>query len=170
VDAADLQGKLILDAGCGNGRLTAAVSTFGSEIVGMDLSAGIDRAQTVKKRYAGNHEPFVHFVQGNVLELPFRRGSFDIVHSSGVLHHTPSTERAFLSILSAARRGACVYIQLYRRREAWVGIPNILIRSVTSRLPTGFLYRMCRAAVPIHTALVRLVAHIRGETTAIGEA
>src|SRR5207237_7382249 len=138
--------SLLLDARCGNGRLTATLATFGAEIVGVDLSAGIDRAQAAKQRYATGHEAFVHFVQANVMELPFRPGSFDIVHSSGVLHHTPNTERAFLSILSGVRRGGRVYVQLYRRREAWVSIPNMLIRSVTSRLPTRFLYRLCRAA------------------------
>lgn len=165
-----LRGALILDAGCGNGRLTASVATFGAEIVGIDLSGGIERAQAGKSRYAGERDHFVHFVQGNVMELPLASGSFDMIHSSGVLHHTPSTERAFASFLAAVRPGGRVYVQLYRRREAWVGIPNALLRSVTSRLPTRLLYRLCWAAVPLHTVLVLLVARLRGENSPVASA
>jgi uncharacterized protein YbaR (Trm112 family)/2-polyprenyl-3-methyl-5-hydroxy-6-metoxy-1,4-benzoquinol methylase len=163
----DLRGALIFDAGCGNGRLTASLANFGAEIVGMELSAGVNKAQAGKARYAGAGEHFVHFIQGNVMELPIRPGCFDIIHSSGVLHHTPNTERAFASFLTAGRPGGRVYVQLYRRREAWVGIPNALLRSVTSRLPVRLLYRLCWAAVPVHTALVRLVARLRGENTQV---
>lgn len=170
IDAQGLQGALILDAGCGNGRLTASLAGFGAEIVGMDLSVGIERAHTGKARYAGENAPYVHFVQGNVMEPPLVPGSFDVIHSSGVLHHTPSTERAFAKFLTLVRHGGRVYVQLYRRREAWVGIPNALVRMITSRLPTRFLYRLCWAAVPIHTALVQLVARLRGENTPIASA
>jgi 2-polyprenyl-3-methyl-5-hydroxy-6-metoxy-1,4-benzoquinol methylase/uncharacterized protein YbaR (Trm112 family) len=166
----ELEGALILDAGCGNGRLTASLADFGAEIVGMDLSAGVDRAQAGKRRFAGDRAHFVHFIQANVMELPIRPGRFDLIHSSGVLHHTPSTERAFTSFLSAVRPGGRVYAQFYRRRAAWIGIPNAIIRSITSRLPPRPLYRLCWAMVPLHTALVRLVARLRGESSPIGAA
>jgi uncharacterized protein YbaR (Trm112 family)/2-polyprenyl-3-methyl-5-hydroxy-6-metoxy-1,4-benzoquinol methylase len=166
----EVSGALIFDAGCGNGRLTASLAAFGAEIVGMDLSAGIDRAAAGKQRYAGDRHHFVHFIQGNVMQLPVFPGGFDIIHSSGVLHHTPSTERAFASFLSSVRPGGRVYVQLYRRREAWVGIPNVVLRSVTSRLPPRLLYRLCEAAVPLHTALVLLVARLRGENSPIASA
>ena len=170
IEPEGLRNSLILDAGCGNGRLTASLAGFGAEIVGMDLSVGIDRAHAGKARYAGENAHFVHFVQGNIMEPPLAPGSFDIIHSSGVLHHTPSTERAFASFLTLARPGGRVYVQLYRRREAWVGIPNAVLRRVTSRLPTRLLYRLCLAAVPLHTALVMLVARLRGENSPIESA
>jgi 2-polyprenyl-3-methyl-5-hydroxy-6-metoxy-1,4-benzoquinol methylase/uncharacterized protein YbaR (Trm112 family) len=170
VEREELRGALILDAGCGNGRLTASITNFGAEVVGMDLSAGIERAQAGRARYAGERQHFVHFVQGNVMELPFRCGSFDAIHSSGVLHHTPSVKRAFTSFLSSVRPGGRVYVQLYRRREAWVRIPNALLRTVTSRLSPNLLYRICWAAVPLHTALVIFVARLRGENSPIASA
>jgi SAM-dependent methyltransferase/uncharacterized protein YbaR (Trm112 family) len=163
----ELKGALIFDAGCGNGRLTASLADFGAEVVGMELSAGVDKAQASKPQYAGPREHFVHFIRGNVMELPVRPGRFDVIHSSGVLHHTPSTERAFASFLTAGRPGGRVYVQLYRTREAWVGIPNALLRGVTSRLPVRLLYRLCWVAVPLHSALVRFVARLRGEHSAI---
>jgi SAM-dependent methyltransferase/uncharacterized protein YbaR (Trm112 family) len=172
IDAAaeQLRGATVLDAGCGNGKLTATIAAYGAEVVGMDLSRSVERANVNRASLAGSRALFVHFVQGNVMEPPFRRGAFDYVHSSGVLHHTPDTERAFRSILPLARHPGKVYVQLYRRREPWVGVPNRLLRAFTSRLPPGLLYYLCYAAVPAHTAAVRLVARLRGERTRIHEA
>lgn len=159
----DMQGALIFDAGCGNGRLTASIADFGAEIVGMDLSASIDRARAGQAQFGGARQHFVHFIQGNVMEPPVRPGAFDMVHSSGVLVATPSVERGLASLMSALRRGGRVYIQLYRKREAWVGIPNAVLRAITTRLPVRLLYRVCWALVPLHTALVLFVARQRGE-------
>ena len=170
VEQDELGGALILDGGCGNGRLTASLASFGAEIVGIELSVGIERAQSGRDHYAGEHAPLVHFLQGNVMEPPLRAGCFDIVHSSGVLHHTPSVERALAGLLPALRPGGRVYVQLYRRREAWVGIPNELLRRLTSRLRPRLLYRLCWAAVPMHTALVLAVAQLRGENSPIASA
>jgi SAM-dependent methyltransferase/uncharacterized protein YbaR (Trm112 family) len=165
-----LRGALVLDAGCGNGRLAAHVAEFGTEIVAMDLSSSVEQANAKIEGRAGARAPFVHYVQGNVLEPPFPAVAFDHVHASGVLHHTPDSERALRQLLTTLRPGGRVYVQLYRRREAWVGVPNTLIRSVTSRLPTELLYRLCWLTVPLHTALVRLVARLRGESSPIGAA
>lgn len=162
-----LRGSLVLDAGCGNGKLTASVAAYGAEIVGMDLSRSVERAAENAERSAGENAPFVHFVQGNVLEPPFAAESFDHLHSSGVLHHTPDTWRAFRSFLTLGRPGAHVYVQLYRVREPWVGIPNRMIRAVTSRLPVDVTWRLCWHMVPLHTMAVRLVAGLRGERTPI---
>jgi SAM-dependent methyltransferase len=168
--AEQLQGALLLDAGCGNGRLTAAVAGYGAEVVGMDLSRSVARAEEHRLEQAGSRAAFLHFVQGNIMEPPLVERAFDHIHTSGVLHHTPDTERAFRSFLTLGRPGGQVYVQLYRRREAWVRIPNAILRFFTCRMPVRFLYCLCYAMVPLHTALVLLVARCRGEKSPIREA
>ena len=170
VDEASLAGAVVLDAGCGNGRLTASIAGYGAEVVGMDLSGSVERAHANRHTVAGDRAPFVHFVQGNLMEPPLRPGAFDYVHTSGVLHHTPDTRRAFLSVLRLARSGARVYVQLYRTRPAWVGIPNRMIRAITTRLPVPLLFRMCYAAAPVHAFLVAFVSSLRGESTPLTHA
>ena len=161
----ELRGRLILDAGCGNGRLTASIARYGAEVVGIDLSSSIERAHQNRRRFAGEHAPLVHFVQANVMEPPFAPSTFDHIHTTGVLHHTPDTEKAFLSFLRLGRQGARVYVQLYRRREAWVRIINQFLRFFTTKMPVGMLYALCYLLAPLHTAIVRVVAACRGETT-----
>ncbi len=159
----ELRGTLMLDAGCGNGELTRAIAEYGVEIVAMDFSRSVERARQrlFQKGFPVSHR--VHYLQGNALELPLRRRSFDLVHSSGVLHHTPSTERAFRSVAQATKPGGKLYVQLYRRRPTWIHLINVALRSVTTRLPMGLLYRLCYAATPVHAALSRLMHLLRGE-------
>ena len=64
----ELRGKLIFDAGCGSGLLAKEMGdSFGMEVVGLDLSTGIEQA------YRVNTNPFVHYVQGRW--TPCRRHS-----------------------------------------------------------------------------------------------
>jgi 2-polyprenyl-3-methyl-5-hydroxy-6-metoxy-1,4-benzoquinol methylase/uncharacterized protein YbaR (Trm112 family) len=165
-----LRGKLLLDAGCGNGKLTASVAAYGAEVVGMDLSRSIERAAQNAERSAGADAPFIHFVQGNILEPPLREASFDHIHTSGVLHHTPDTWRAFDAFVPLGKPGAHVYVQLYRVREPWVGIPNQVIRAVTTRLPVETTWKLCWQMAPVHALAVRAVAKLRGEPTPIATA
>lgn len=161
--AEELQGKLMLDAGCGNGELTRAVAEYGVEIVAMDFSRSVERARQRLFQKGFPVSGRVHYLQGNVLELPVRRRSFDLVHSSGVLHHTPSTERAFRSVAQATKPGGKLYVQLYRRRPTWIHLINAALRAVTTRMPMGLLYRLCYVATPVHGALSRLMHLLRGE-------
>lgn len=159
-----LPGKVLLDAGCGHGALTAAIAgVYGIEAVGMDFTGAVGRAQASREKFAGDCAPFVHYLQGDLLQSPLASGVFDLVHCSGVIHHTPDPRGAFRSLFETTRPGGRLYVQVYRKREAWVGVPNTVIRGVTTRIPTRWLWTLCMAAVPVHTALVRVVAAARGE-------
>lgn len=165
LDAApeELAGRTLLDAGCGNGELTRAVAAYGLEVVAVDFTKSVEGARRRLRTLSPELAARVHYVQADVLALPFRPRSFDLVHSSGVLHHTPSTERAFRSVGRMAKPGGKLYVQLYRRREAWVHGVNAALRAVTTRLPLPLLYALCYAATPLHAALSRLVHRLRRE-------
>jgi SAM-dependent methyltransferase len=106
----------ILDAGCGAGFATSAWmderwNDAGGEWVGVDISSAIDVARSTLGSF-----PATHFVQADVMELPFRPASFDVVFSEGVLHHTPSTERAFAALVPLLAEGGELMIYVYRRK------------------------------------------------------
>jgi 2-polyprenyl-3-methyl-5-hydroxy-6-metoxy-1,4-benzoquinol methylase len=88
-----LQGKTVLDVGCGMGRFAEIVARAGARVVGIDLSSAVDAA-------AENLSSFENaaIVQADVFSLPFARESFDVIYSIGVLHHTPDTREAFLKL------------------------------------------------------------------------
>lgn len=105
-----------LDAGCGAGFATSAWisedwNADGAEWIGIDISAAIDVA---RDRLGGF--PGTHFVQADVMQLPFRPESFDAIISEGVLHHTPSTERAMKALVLLLAPGGELMFYVYRRK------------------------------------------------------
>jgi ubiquinone/menaquinone biosynthesis C-methylase UbiE/uncharacterized protein YbaR (Trm112 family) len=159
----ELAGSTLLDGGCGNGELTRAVAEYGPEIVGMDFSRSVEHARRRLFEKGTHVSHRVHYLQGDILDFPLLPRSFDLVHTSGVLHHTPSTHRAFRSISRAVKPGGKLYVQLYRRRPTWIHAINVSLRAVTTRLPMRLLYGLCYAATPVHSALSRLMHFLRGE-------
>lgn len=80
----------ILDAGCGPGLLTEALlKTIGCQarIVGIDLSA---KSIEVARQTIGSDRDSINrvqFTQANLLNLPFRDETFDLVVTSGALEY-----------------------------------------------------------------------------------
>jgi SAM-dependent methyltransferase len=107
-----LNGKLVLDVGCGFGRHLYVACQNGAEVVGVDLSAGVDIARRNNLAH-----PRCHIVQADVLERPLPAGSFDVVWSFGVLHHMPLPHAGFDAAASFARPdGGLVIIWVYGYR------------------------------------------------------
>ena len=159
----ELRQSTLLDGGCGNGELTRAVAEYGPEIVAMDFSRSVEgaRRRLFEKGFDVSHK--VHYLQGNILEFPLLAQSFDLVHTSGVLHHTPSTYKAFSAISKAVKPGGKLYVQLYRRRPTWIHAVNVTLRAITTRMPMRLLYGLCYAATPVHSGLSRLMHLLRRE-------
>jgi SAM-dependent methyltransferase len=107
-----LKDELILDVGCGFGRHLYIASQAGAEVVGLDLSAGVDIA-----RQNNLDHPRCHIVQADIFERPLLEGSFDVVWSFGVLHHLPDPRAGFDAVASFARPdGGLVIIWVYGYR------------------------------------------------------
>lgn len=109
--------ELILDAGCGGGFTTSLWidpswrADGDAEWVGVDISTAIDVARDRLSGIDG-----LHFVQADVLALPFREGTFSAVFSEGVLHHTPSTQAALASAASVLADGGELLFYVYRKK------------------------------------------------------
>lgn len=105
----DLDGKLVLDAGCGCGRFSAIASRCGAQVIGVDASPqAIDAAR--------ENVPDGIFLLGNLLKLDcVADGSIDIAFSIGVLHHTENTERAFHQVARKVKPGGRLVVWVYSR-------------------------------------------------------
>ncbi len=151
-DRVSLAGRSILDAGCGHGILSARIADCGAgTVIGMDLSPSVVAAS---ERFKADN---LHYVQGDVMFPPFALGAFDMVHSSGVIHHTHNTELAFSALHELVARGGAYAVWLYRP------VPTLFhrffhrVRPFTCRLPLRlqrFLYRF--VLVPPLWAYTRL--------------
>jgi len=106
-----LEGKHVLDAGCGGGRYTMALKLLGAgSVVGADISEpGLADAR--QRASAANVEG-VEFVHANMLDLPFDSDQFDVVFSNGVLHHTKSWSDGIRELLRVLRPGGLGWLYL----------------------------------------------------------
>ncbi len=113
--------KTILECGCGTGQWSHFLSLGNNFVLGIDLSiSSLSLAVDHKKR---NDVDRVGFVQMNIFDLGIKDESFDVILSSGVLHHTKDAKAAFESILKKAKPGGLVVIGLYNnyaRIPTWI--------------------------------------------------
>jgi len=100
-------GKRCFDGGCGHGALDQRLAKLGAlNVVGFDLKPQIEQ-----RRFADVQQ--VSFKQGSLLEIPFPDGHFDLVVSSGVVHHTVDPDRAFAEMVRILKPGGRFVLGVY---------------------------------------------------------
>jgi SAM-dependent methyltransferase len=133
--------KVVLDAGCGNGRHAFYAARYGSRpVVAMDLSDAVDTAYENMGKL-----PNAHVVQGDIYHPPFARrqdgGPFDFIYSIGVLHHLPDPEAGFQSLVRFLKPGGAIFAWVYGHENNRVvhSFINPLRENVTTHIPPRML-------------------------------
>jgi SAM-dependent methyltransferase len=106
-------GAKVIECGCGTGQLTNFLSISNRTVVGTDLCLNSLKMATAFKQK--NDLDRAHFVQMNLFRPAFKPGSFDLVISNGVLHHTSDPLLGFKSIAKMVRPGGYILIGLYHK-------------------------------------------------------
>jgi SAM-dependent methyltransferase len=118
----------IAEIGCGTGQMSLYLARADRTIVALDLArASLRLGARAAERYGVDR---ILFVEADLGRLPLRKGAFDVVYCSGVLHHTPDPRAAFAHIAEAARPGGTIVIGLYNR---WARLP-LRLRRLVARL------------------------------------
>ena len=149
----DLQGKVVLDVGCGMGRFADIATRWGATVVGIDLSTAAEVAATNLA-----DRDFVA-LQADVFALPFAPASFDCIYSVGVLHHTPDCERAFKSLPKYLKPGGTIAVWLYSGYNNWYRFSD-QYRKITHRVPVQKLHSFLSVAVPCLYSLDRALRFV----------
>jgi ubiquinone/menaquinone biosynthesis C-methylase UbiE len=108
------RGARVLEVGCGTGQLSnfLGMAPFRT-VIGADVCVNSLRlAEGFRSRFGIAN---VRFVQMNLFRPAVEHQSFDLVVSSGVLHHTADPRAAFLSIARLVKPGGFILIGLYNR-------------------------------------------------------
>lgn len=118
----DVQGKYLLDLGCGAGENSVYFALKGARCVAADYSPGmVDVAQ----RLAARNGVAVEGAVVNAMDIDFPDNTFDVVYASNLLHHIPDPRLAIREMHRVLKPGgkACFWdplkhnpvINVYRR-------------------------------------------------------
>lgn len=151
----ELQGKWVLDVGCGSGRFAEIALNAGAKVVALDYSSAVDACHSNLK-----HHQNLHVVQGDIYALPFPPETFHFVYSLGVLQHTPDVHRAFRALPPIVRIGGSLCVDYYEKTwKSWL-LPKYWLRPLTKRLPKPGLFAFLRTVVPILLPVSRAFGEI----------
>ena len=82
----DLEGKRVLEVGCGEGENSAVLAKLGAHVTGIDISQGAIDTALERCRVNGVADR-VEFVCSPIELADFAPGSFDVVWGEAILHH-----------------------------------------------------------------------------------
>jgi SAM-dependent methyltransferase len=155
VDEAAVAGKTVLDAGTGHGQVAKELAARGALVVGMDLSGAA----------LGEGADNLLFVLADYLYCPFRPETFDIVISSGVVHHTEEPLVSMMNVAKLVKKGGLLYLYVYEP-----GTPKYLklrrLFPASHAYPATLLYALSLALAPV----AWLAKRASGGATSLGNA
>jgi SAM-dependent methyltransferase len=121
----------IVDVGCGTGQMCLFLARADRVVIGADMTrASLALGAAAARRYGLDR---VRFVETDLQQPGLKAGAFDVVYSSGVLHHTPDPRASFARLARLARPGGTIVLGVY---NAFARLPATL-RRLTAHL-SGF--------------------------------
>jgi SAM-dependent methyltransferase len=133
-----LAGKTFLDIGSGSGLSSLAAHRLGATVTSFDYDPRSVACTHELRRRHGSTGAAWNVQEGSVLDPAYLRslGSFDIVYSWGVLHHTGQMWQAIDNVTIPVADGGVLFISIYNDQGAqsrrWHSIKHTY-----NRLPGG---------------------------------
>jgi SAM-dependent methyltransferase len=134
-----LQGKVGLDAGCGNGRFAVHLASRVGTLAALDGSPAIRVAARRLESFPG-----AVAVRGDLRRPPLRPDSFDLITCVGVLHHFVDPGEGFAALVRLLAPGGVLHVYLYSKPERGTARARVVaaagsLRRITVRMPLSIV-------------------------------
>ncbi len=131
--------KKVIDVGSGHGIMTSAIGEISNFAIGVELSKAVEKA------YIKNKCSRAWYIQSDLQFLPFEDSTFDVLYSSGVIHHTNNTHLSFLLLESLIKVDGRICLWLYHPQKSIIHNMLLSIRSLTKKMPLkiAFIFLLC---------------------------
>jgi SAM-dependent methyltransferase len=140
----ELDGKWVVDAGCGSGRFAEVAAGLGADVLAVDLSDAVDAAHRNLVE-----QPHAHVLQADLRSLPVAPRSIEYLYCIGVLQHTPDPMASARSLVELLAPGGQFAFTIYGRKP-WTRLyPKYLLRPLTKRIPKPTLLRWIERVMPV---------------------
>ena len=135
--AAPLDGRLVLDVGCGGGLLAEPLTRLGAQMTAIDASIG---AVTAARRHADSQGLTIDYRHMPVEELaaqPDMAGRFDIIYASEIIEHV-SDRQTFLQSIARllAPQGVVIFTTISKSVPALM-LAKFAAEYVLNLVPRG---------------------------------
>lgn len=126
----DYRGKVVLDAGCGNGGYAKIVAKYAKKVIGLDkysIKSALVNTKEIKN---------IKLIKGDIENFIYNR-RFDAIYSVGVLHHLNNPEKGFNNLIKNLKNGGMINVWVYAKEGNWfvINIIEPLKRIILLKLP-----------------------------------
>jgi SAM-dependent methyltransferase len=143
--------RRMLDAGCGNGRVTALLrectSPGSTEILAIDAVSA-----DVASRNLSSYEN-VKVLARDLLSDLRDLGRFDFIYCQEVLHHTEDPQGAFLNLCAQVEVGGEIAVYLYKKKGPAREFVDQFVHRRIAALPYGEAIKTCEQLALLGKAL-----------------
>lgn len=140
----DLRGKVILDAGCGCGRLTKALGQHGAKIFGIDIASSIEHIHEYCK--PNNN---VHIIQADILNLPFKNAAFNYVWSKLAICYVREPEYAFKNLSDLVKSSGKLFVSVPDKANVSFVVKFRDFLKIPHRVPLRLLFYFSWCLAPL---------------------